>query len=203
MPSWVKITRTVEGKGEVPGTYLHAFRNLTDLYVLTEIEIYQDGMIGSGGISPITFEAFLEEIARGEIRTNIPKDTTIYIYPIVSFTVKDVYCDVMEEEFVKEVRDEIEQLNGRPTTLDLCRTAFRYWHEHKSEQALEKLKAAYEAVPAHNRRFFADMDVQDLPIRKLFGDLNPAEEKWFSGFEEVWYDSWVHAIEYVEAQDKR
>ncbi len=72
------------------------------------------------------------------------------------------------DEFIKEVADTINQLNGRQTSADICLLAYNNYIAQRTEEAREQLKKAYESVPEHNRRFMlGDQDVKDIPIRMI------------------------------------
>jgi hypothetical protein len=73
---------------------------------------------------------------------------------------------VLEAELLKEVADEIEALNGRPTSTDRCRDAYARFQAEPDEAHRLALQAAYEAVPGHLRKFLLhDMDNKDSAIR--------------------------------------
>jgi Ni,Fe-hydrogenase III small subunit len=77
-------------------------------------------------------------------------------------------CWIDPEELIKEVADELERLNNRPTSVDKCHDAYQLFQGDPTEETREKLREAYEAAPEHNRRFvLGDMDVKDIPIRMI------------------------------------
>jgi hypothetical protein len=85
-----------------------------------------------------------------------------------SFVAAEVLSFVEPEEFIKEVAEEIEELNGRPTAAERCREAFRAYQKEPTEAVKERLKQEYEAVPMHLRRsVLHDMDAKDFPIRRI------------------------------------
>jgi len=92
----------------------------------------------------------------------------VSISQVASFVAKDVHSFVEPEEFIKEVAEEIEKFNVRPTAEDRCRTAYEVFQREQSEAAREKLKTEYEAIPEHLRRYvLGDMDRRDFPIRMI------------------------------------
>ncbi|MES2462164.1 MAG: hypothetical protein V4671_16385 [Armatimonadota bacterium] len=177
MPGWKTILRTNADGTETRGTFVHAFHNNGGTYHLTTVDIYADGRIDC--ISRGDFKSFRAEVERGQIRTMLPEGADVVLYPLAQFTATNVntepgearWIGVDPAEFLKEVADEIERLNNRPTTLDRCRAAYLAWKQAKTPTALESLRTAYEAVPAYNRVFvLGDQDRSDLPIRAaLFG----------------------------------
>ncbi|WP_406446602.1 NADAR family protein [Streptomyces sp. NBC_01613] len=74
--------------------------------------------------------------------------------------------------FLLEVADRVEELAGRPTTVQRCWEAISRFGEERSEANRELLREAYLAIPAHLRIFvLGDMDLQDRPLRMLLTDL--------------------------------
>ncbi|WP_069462002.1 NADAR family protein [Actinacidiphila rubida] len=70
-----------------------------------------------------------------------------------------------------EVQDEIESLSGRPTSSGRCLEAIRRYLEEPTEEHRQDVRAAYLAIPAHRRVYvLGDMDLQDIPLRKLITD---------------------------------
>ena len=61
---------------------------------------------------------------------------------------KDVIPIVAEEEeFLREIPDIIRELNGEPTTSDICRAAYKEYLQSPTEANRLRLKEAYEMVP--------------------------------------------------------
>lgn len=165
MSTWNKISRK-ENDIEIVGTFLHAFIHNGGTYFLTVIKIYEDGMIDCWGL--VTFEEFKQKVAQGWVVTTLPNDADVSVSLLANFKVTEVQAWVKEDEFIKEVADEIERLNGRPTSADKCLQAFLQFQNEQSETARQHIKDTYEAVPEHLREFILhDMDVKDIPIRMI------------------------------------
>jgi hypothetical protein len=175
VPPWDTIVRETKDGQEVRGTYLRAFIKNAGIYFLTEIQVFEDGRIWCWEL--VDFDGFRQKVAQGWVRTTLPEDATVSIFPLAHFKAREVRSPVREEEFVKQVADEIERLNGRPTTSDLCRAAYKRWRAEKTEDARAALRTAYEAVPEHLRIYvLGDMDRNDGPIRlAVYGDPDTPE----------------------------
>ena len=172
---WSKRIFRKDGDKEVVGTYLNAFIHNGD-YFLSEIKIYADGKVDCWEL--VDFETFKQKVRSGWVVTQLPEKAKVSISGVASFTACDVQSFVEPEEFIKEVAEEIEELNGRPTAGDKCRTAYQIFQKEQTEEAREKLKQAYEAIPEHLRRYvLRDMDATDIPIRMIvYGE--DEIEKW-------------------------
>lgn len=133
-------------------------------FYLTHISIFADGMIDCWGL--VDFETFKEKVRSGWIATQIPEDAEVSVSFLSKFRAKETRCFVEPEDFILEVADEIERLNGQPTTSSRCVEAWQTYQKDPSHQNKEALRFAYEAVPKHNRRYLlGDMDAKDFPIR--------------------------------------
>lgn len=170
-----RIYREEDGV-QIPGVSLPAFLHNGGIYTLFDIIIFKDGMIDC--LELLSFEEFRERVEGGWIVTTLPEGARIDISLLAQCQVTEVHSFVREEEFVKEVADEIERLNDRPTTIDRCRVAYTQYNADPSEETWLALKKAYEAIPEHNRdRVLGDMDVKDIPIRMIiYGEEEV--EKW-------------------------
>jgi hypothetical protein len=169
-----RISR-IENGVEIPGTWLNAFIHNGNYY-LTEIRIYKDGKIDCWEL--VDLEGFKKKVEVGWVVTSLPEGAHTSISFLADFNAKDVKAFIREDEFLKEVIDEIAALNGQPTSSDICCQAYKEFQETKTEEARAKLKAAYEAVPEHNRRYVLhDMDVKDIPIRMIIYGEDEIE-KW-------------------------
>ena len=166
MASFFRTYRTTPNGERVDGVFAMAFiRN--DAYHLTHISIYRDGMIDCWGL--VDFEGFKQKVRSGWVVTRPPPGARISVSFLASFTAAEGARYWIEpEEFIKEVADEIEHLNGRPTTSDRCRDAWHAWEAEHTESARQALRAAYEAMPKHNRRYvLGDQDRKDGAVRQV------------------------------------
>ncbi len=153
--TWRKV-----GDQIVAGVYLQAFIKNGNHYFVTEIKIYKDGMIDCWGL--VDLEGFKQKVRSGWVRTCVPEGTLVSMMASgLSFTVSDVNGNVEAEEFIKEVEDELCQLNDQPSTHALCQEAMQYYRELPTEENKERLRQRYEAVPKHQRIFLGDMDSRD------------------------------------------
>ncbi|MGV3724312.1 MAG: DUF7638 domain-containing protein [Actinomycetota bacterium] len=139
-------------------------------YHLTPISIYQNGMVDCWGL--VSFEEFKEKVSSGWVVTQPPEGADVSVSFLASFKAVDANYWIEPEELIEEVGDEIEALNGRPTTTDLCLQAWERYEQDSTEANKGALRVAYEAVPEHNRRYvLREMDSKDWPIRRvIYGD---------------------------------
>jgi hypothetical protein len=163
-----QIYREQEDK-QIPGISLQAFIHNGPAYYLTDIMVYRDGMVDCWGL--IDLDEFKDKVASSWVVTTLPEGAEVSISLLCGFHATNVNSFIKESEFVKEVEDEIERLNGRQTAFDRCYTAYENYNANPSESTRAALKVEYEAVPEHIRPFLGDMDVKDIPIRMIiYGD---------------------------------
>ncbi len=135
-------------------------------YHLTHISIYRDGKVDCWGL--VTFEEFQQKVRSGWVVTQPPPNAKVSVSFLASFVATEAHYCIDPEEFIREVADEIEGLNGRPTSRERCFAAWVAYEASPSDATRQSLRVAYEAVPEHNRRFvLGDQDRKDSPIRRV------------------------------------
>ena len=165
MASFYRTYRTTPDGERIDGVFAMAFIH-NGPYHLTDISIYRDGMVDCWGL--VTFEEFKEKVRSGWVVTQPPPNAEIHVAFLASFTATNASYWIEPEELIREVADEVEGLNGRPTARDRCFEAWQAYEAQPSEATIAALRVAYEAVPEHNRRFvLGDMDRKDHPIRHV------------------------------------
>ena len=165
MASFFRTYRTTRDGERIDGVFAMAFIHNFD-YHLTHISIYRDAMIDCWGL--VTFEEFQQKVRSGWVVTQPPPNAKVSVSFLGSFTATDASYWIDPEEFIREVADEIEHLNGRPTAIERCYTAWTAYQALPSEATLESLRLAYEAVPKHKQKFvLGDQNRKDHPIRRI------------------------------------
>ena len=138
-------------------------------FSLAPIQVFGDGQIDCWGQE--TFEEFKKKVRSGRVATQPPLNAEITVSSVGRFSVAGAAYEKDPEDLILEVADEIESLNGRPTSSKKCRDAWAAYEKSPTDAAKEILRLAYEAVPKHNRKYvLGDQDRKDRPIRQaLFG----------------------------------
>jgi hypothetical protein len=162
---WYNRTYRIEGDQRIEGTTLEAFIHNGE-YFHTEIKIYADSKVDCWGL--VDFARFREKVRSGWVVTQLPEGARVTISGLVSINAANVRCHVEPEEFIKEVADEILELNHQPTSGDKCREAFKEYTSNQTGENRQKLKEAYEAIPVHCRPYVLhDQDSKDFAIRMV------------------------------------
>jgi hypothetical protein len=141
--------RDIDG-AVVPGVYFLAFIHNGDYY-LTSIVAYQDGMVDCWGL--VSFEEFRTKVQQGWVVTSVPDGATVCIHHLVRFTARDVFVEGPESEFVKDVANAIEELNGRPTAQARLIDAIAGLRERDTPELRLQLRQAYADLPAYCRKY--------------------------------------------------
>tara|TARA_R110002072_G_scaffold245541_1_gene404807 strand:- start:50 stop:604 length:555 start_codon:yes stop_codon:yes gene_type:complete len=158
-----KIYRETKDGKIIKGIGLPAFIHNMQYHLVT-IKVYEDGVIDCW--EKVDFEGFIDKVNSGRVVTKIPKGEDISRFH--SFFGKsdglNTYID--EREFIKEVKDTLDQLQGRTSSSERCRDAFIKYLQFPSVDNANKLKEEYTSTPEHLRRYvLGDMDSKDGPIK--------------------------------------
>ncbi len=160
-----KIYRELDNETLVKGIDLPAFiYNLQ--YHLVTIKTYEDGIIDFW--EEVDFEGFVNKVESGWIVTKLPSGKNVS--RINSFHGKSdgliTYID--EENFIKEVRDTLDELQGKATSSTRCREAFFEYSQSPDDTTRKTLKKTYDSVPGHLKKFVLhDRDIKDRAIKSI------------------------------------
>src|SRR5262245_9297363 len=129
MASFFQTYRTTHDGERIDGVFAMAFIHNGN-YHLTHISIFRDGIVDCWGLVP--FEEFKQKVRSGWVVTHPPPNARVSVSFLGTFTATNASYWIDPEEFIREVADEIEGLNDRPTAAERCRLAW----------------SAYEATPS-------------------------------------------------------
>ncbi|MDX3594315.1 NADAR family protein [Streptomyces sp. ID03-2B] len=157
--------RTADGV-RIPGISRHAFIRNGSSYFLTDIVVYADGLIDCWGL--MAFEEFEEKLRTGWVATTFPEGAEASAFGLARWTFGQPRSQLTPELFATEVRDAIDQLNGRPTSTDRCLAAVDVFLADRTEENRTAARDAFLSIPASQRRYaLGDMDSKDWPLRVL------------------------------------
>jgi ribA/ribD-fused uncharacterized protein len=156
-----------EADGErVPGSRRPAFIRNGDTYFLTDVVVYADGLIDCWGL--VTVDEFAEKLRCGWVATEFEEGARASAHQVGEWRFAEPYSYTTADALLGEVRDEIEELNGRPTSTDRCHAALDAFLADPAEDNRAALRAAYFAMPETVRVYvLGDMDNKDRPLRVL------------------------------------
>ncbi len=157
--------RNVDGE-RIEGTWRHAFIRNGGTYYLTDLLIYADGMVDCSGL--VTLDEFATKLASGWVATKLVDGARASAHHLAAWTFTEPRTWLTPEMLLGEVRDDVDQLNGRPDSTDRCLAALDVFRGQPSEDNRAKLRATYEAIPEHMRIYaLGDQDRKDWPLRVL------------------------------------
>lgn len=142
-------------------------------YWFCSLDVFSDSKIliyGTGERLVVTPEEVAHLVETGVLVSRIPAGSTIRIEDLGEITIsKENYCvDVREK--LKEIPDTIARLNDQPTLQMICYKAYEEYNKDPTAENKERLRVAYENVPAHKRIYvLADQDLKDGPICEILG----------------------------------
>ncbi|MFI8105402.1 NADAR family protein [Streptomyces sp. NPDC086023] len=159
-----RITHRVADGVRIPGTWRPVFINNGGHHLLTDLFIYADGLIGCCG-SLITVEGLEKRLQTGRVATTLPDGASASADDLADWKCSGAR-GITPDLLVAEVRDTLDQLNGRPDSADRCMEAV---YAFLADQTDEKRAAAHTAFMAVPRRYrvLGDMDRKDWPLRML------------------------------------
>ncbi|MEV5479283.1 NADAR family protein [Streptomyces sp. NPDC052207] len=168
--AWTRPTyRLVDGE-RIDGAWCHVWTKSYAGYYLADLFVYADGAIRCVG--EMDLQGLRERLSSGLITLSDPErlaPAPTREGPRWSARYPEPLTD---EGFMGEVYDEIESLNGRPTSSDRCWEAIMRYLQEPTEENRQAVRRVYLTIPAHRRVYvLGDMDRQDIPLRKLITDI--------------------------------
>ncbi|MFD9572828.1 NADAR family protein [Streptomyces sp. NPDC059982] len=157
--------RTADGV-RVPGTWRHAFIRNGGSYFLTDLFIYADGLVDCWEL--VTLAEFEEKLRSGWVATSLPDGARASAHDLASWTFGEPRTPLTPDLLLAEVRDTIDELNGRPDSTARCLAAVDVFLADRTEDNRAAARAAYLSVPETVRLYaLGDMDRKDRPLRVL------------------------------------
>ncbi|MCX4749742.1 NADAR family protein [Kitasatospora sp. NBC_01287] len=186
--------RTADGV-RIPGTWRHAFIRNGGRYFLTDLFIYADGLIDCWEL--VTVEEFEEKLGSGWVATDFPEGAEASAHDLASWTFGEPDSWLTPELLLAEVRDTIDQLNGRPDSTGRCLAAVDVFLADRTEENRAAARAAFLAVPESRRRYaLGDMDRKDQPLRVLLA--GPGGQSYHSFDHPITQEDYDEAVAYFE-----
>lgn len=145
-----RVTQRLADGEVVPGVCFPAFIHNGDYY-LASIVAYKDGMVECWGL--FTFEEFKQKVSEGWVVTSVPEGATVSIHHVARFTVGHVSVEGPEAEFVKDVANAIDELNGRPTAQARLVKVIHALREQDTPDLRSQFRRAYADLPAYYRKY--------------------------------------------------
>jgi len=179
-----KIYRELKNGTIVKGIGLPAFIH-NGGYHCVLIKIYEDGIIDCW--EEVNFSQFVEKVRSGWVVTRLPKGEDISRTHSFYGKTDDIQTYVEEKEFIKEVRDTLDELQGKPTSSKRCQKAFSNFLAAPNKTNKKALEKEYKSIPDHLKRYvLGDMDAKDGPIRYILSNKKIDNER-LNHWKE-WYD---------------
>ncbi len=160
-----RIYREDDSGALIKGIGLPAFIHNIQ-YHLVLIHVYEDGIIDCW--EKVDFEGFVDKVRAGRIVTRLPQCVNISRFHSFTGTSDSIETYVEEEEFIKEVRDTLDNLQGKPNSGQRCKDSLKAFLEVPSEENSQRLIENYQLIPNHLKEYIlGDLDSDSGPIRQL------------------------------------
>lgn len=169
----LQIYRNGENGEIIRGKGLSAFIHNGN-YHETIIGVFEDGTIDCWEL--VNFEEFKTKVAEGWVVTQVPKGARISCHHLYyGNSTLEFYIEI--DEFVKEVEDTINLLQGKQTVSETCVQAFARFLTLPTKENKSSLQEAYNAIPKHLRIYvLSDMDCKDSAIRMCIENTEISQE---------------------------
>ncbi|MFK4221876.1 NADAR family protein [Streptomyces sp. NPDC019890] len=189
--------RMADGR-RIPGTWRHAFIRNGD-YHLTDLFIYADGLIDCWEL--VTLDEFEKKLHCGWVATELPDGARASGHALAAWTFSEPRSWLTPELLLAEVRDTIDQLNGRPDSTERCLAGVDAFLADRTEEKRAAARAAYLAIPETQRLYaLGDMDRKDWPLQVLVAGPGGQVEAWPD--EPVTQEDYDEAVAYFEDRAK-
>jgi hypothetical protein len=162
------LRRGETAAADILGASVPVLRVVEGAYELTRVVVFADGLCRIGSeeeLIPVQEIPALYEA--DQICNAAPSGTRILLPGLGDFRATQDFGFVSVHDRVREIDDTLNQLNGRPGVVITCARLFEAYEREPSNEAKERLREAYEAVPAHLRCYCGDMDTKDSAIRAV------------------------------------
>ncbi|MFJ6437365.1 NADAR family protein [Streptomyces sp. NPDC091416] len=186
--------RTADGV-RIPGTWRHAFIRNGGTHYLTDLFIYADGLIDCWEL--VTLEEFQDKLRSGWVATTLPEGAEASAFQLAGWTFSEPRSYLTPDLLVAEIRDTIDQLNGRPDSTGRCLAAVDTFLSDRTEENRAAARNAFLAIPVSQRRYaLGDMDSEDWPLRVLVA--GPGGETYVPVDGPITQEAYDRAVAYFE-----
>ncbi|MFD8012558.1 NADAR family protein [Streptomyces sp. NPDC058955] len=172
-----RITHRMADGVRVPGTWRHAFICNGGTYFLTDLFIYADGLVDCWEL--VTLDEFEKKLRSGWVATSFPDGGEASAHHLGSWTFSEPDTWLTPELLLAEVRDTVDELNGRPDSTGRCLAAVEVFLAERTEENRAAARAAYLAIPETVRHYaLGDMDRKDRPLQALVAGPGGRFPRW-------------------------
>jgi hypothetical protein len=145
----------------------HIFTAFDGVVRLENITAFADGTYAIDSLGTVTEDELNARFAQNLIFTLPPLGAPIHIDALGIVRAAEIVWAVSAKEKRKEISDYKNALNDKPTLHDAAVSAYHAYLEDPTGYHREKLRAAYEAVPEHERMYLGDMDSKNWDYERI------------------------------------
>lgn len=163
---------------KINGQSVDLFYKDLENYYLIKVNVFSDNTIQLSRLentTDLTLEEFEKLIQEGKVLTEIPLNSTVSIYGLGNFKITKVQYVTSIQEKLIEIKDILKDLNGEPSSIEICREALQNYNSNPTVENRNKLKISYENVPDHQKMYVGDMDTKDIEVRMIIYGENEIE----------------------------
>lgn len=126
---------------------------------LTEIVIYEDGKIFCWEL--VSFDEFKEMVYSEKILVSLPNGSKLFLPNWGEIEISIFFSYKTKEDFITEVEDILDELNGKANRTEKCRILFKEYLIKPDNEKFIELKKAFEDLPSHKKVIIDMVDYKD------------------------------------------
>ncbi|MDR1154249.1 MAG: hypothetical protein LBL04_06015 [Bacteroidales bacterium] len=149
------------------GKATHIFTAFDGIVRLDNITAFANGTYAIDHLGMITEDELKSQMMQNLIFTSPPLNVPIHLGTLGIVEASEISWEVSAGEKWKEIFDYKNELNNKPTASAAAVSAYHAYLEHPTDKSKETLRAAYEAVPEHERMYLGDMDSKDWDYQRI------------------------------------
>jgi hypothetical protein len=164
------------GYDMIDGTSTHIFTQLDGALYLDVLTGFADGSWQTDCLGSVTDAEIKGLQEQNRLFCTPPLGVPIHIGELGTIEVAEIVWSVDPDEKLKEILEYPHRAGKKAPAHDACVAAYHAYLENPGEHSREVLKAAYEAVPEHERMYLGDMDCKDSDYIRILCRPNDKRE---------------------------
>lgn len=149
------------------GDSAHIFLHNNGKLLLTELYCYKDETFSIDGFDGYFELSDIEKMFKDKTLTTKPKSGEKITLGDLGVVEAEADLAVSPKNKLSEIKNKSLRIQGKPDAHEAAIKAYHAYLVEPNEFYKEKLRAAYEAVPEHERCYLGDMDTRDSDFRRI------------------------------------
>ncbi|MCD0471348.1 hypothetical protein [Flavobacterium sp. JAS] len=135
---------------------------------LTQIVIFADGKINCWEL--VSFDQFKQMVYADKILISVPDGSKLFLPNWGEIEINNFISYKTKEDFIIEVEDILNELNGKISRTERCRTLFKEYLINPDNNTFTELKNEFKNLPNHKNVIIDMVDYKDPLIGLMIRD---------------------------------